>query len=561
MPKYNKVLESNGVKMFFKDFILWAEMQDLDDLKRKCYLSMAFETVEAKRWFQLEHDSVRDSNISFSELCENFLTQAPMHDYKKTNILDILDRKPEPYELASSYLQRMRFEAGDSWQTMREGVIVQSLIKNLPTRLEDFLDVRDPKTFADLQKEVKVFEQKRDSRTMPEVMKSSSSDTVDTGIQVIEMTKNSDFHTKCTGIPPQPHKPKKYTRRRNVNPTLPVNKHPVFKPTYPKPPNLLHLLYQGSTKPKTISSSPNTLANAQPEPNASKPGRHHTNSNQRRDDIYKQGPTINILINGKVHEAVIDSGAACSIVSRDLAHGFQKLHNSSVALRSITNERIATSGFAIVEFEIGGSTINYPFAVVDREKTSIILGYDFLERFAAQLDSKNFMISSPAFGCVPLTTPRHDFTKRFNLDHFVAVRRTTHSNHKHGCCRSSNNSTRGQRPQPDSNKVTTEVPFQQAVSSARTSKSEAPYLFANLSTTHSMKSLHSTTVMSHSNSLPEISSCKYQKPCLHPYKRWDPTYRSQLAFEPFNCPPIWKTPETRNITPTDKARLKQTNVM
>ncbi|CAL8076448.1 unnamed protein product [Orchesella dallaii] len=166
MPKYEQKLTTNQVRLFLRNFRLWTNVKRLNDASMKFMLPLAFKNPEATQWFQLNHAVIEDPLTDFDALCEFFLRDAPMHNEGQLKMHDILSETPKDGESASAYLFRLRFKAGDAWETMTEETIVDILVDNLPEKLATFIDARGrPATFDGLKQAVKLYEQKNDSRT------------------------------------------------------------------------------------------------------------------------------------------------------------------------------------------------------------------------------------------------------------------------------------------------------------------------------------------------------------------------------------------------------------
>ncbi|CAL8110348.1 unnamed protein product [Orchesella dallaii] len=165
MPKYSIALNENAVKLFIRSFNLWGNMKGLSESSKKFFFPLCFVNSEASKWFLLNTSLQEDKSISFDQMCEKFLEDAPMEFARDKNLHDLLKEEPKPTESASSYLLRIRFAAGDEWNTMTESRIVDALCNNLPNSLAAFIDVRGrPDQFDELKTLVRAYERKTDSR-------------------------------------------------------------------------------------------------------------------------------------------------------------------------------------------------------------------------------------------------------------------------------------------------------------------------------------------------------------------------------------------------------------
>jgi hypothetical protein len=92
----------------------------------------------------------------------------------------------------------------------------------------------------------------------------------------------------------------------------------------------------------------------------------------RRDDDV----TVTVQLFGKAHLAILDSGASCCLVRRDLVVGVV-LDVCRLQLVDAQNHRIAVSGKCVLDVQMGDLTIAQEFVVADIDNT-ILLGSDFL---------------------------------------------------------------------------------------------------------------------------------------------------------------------------------------
>lgn len=163
-PKYTSKLSTNALTQYLKTFQPWAKLKKMKDEQMKIALITLIDNPEANQWFSLNAELTTDPKIDFEEFVNTFLNDCPMHDRSKCTIVQVLQQKPKIGEEASSYLLRMRFTAGASWDEMTEETICDHLVNNLPQHVKDFIDVKGrPVTFNELKKEIKKFERTRDS--------------------------------------------------------------------------------------------------------------------------------------------------------------------------------------------------------------------------------------------------------------------------------------------------------------------------------------------------------------------------------------------------------------
>lgn len=160
MPKYSKPLISRDVKLFLKQYELWGNQQKLTVVAMKSALLLAFDNEDARRWFLLAHEKAVDNVTSFKEFTDLFLQQAPIQSSSSAEIYKILTELPQQHEMASSYLLRIRYRAGDDWTAENEPTFISILIDNLPKAIASFIACKDkPDNFKELLLLVREYEQ------------------------------------------------------------------------------------------------------------------------------------------------------------------------------------------------------------------------------------------------------------------------------------------------------------------------------------------------------------------------------------------------------------------
>lgn len=95
---------------------------------------------------------------------------------------------------------------------------------------------------------------------------------------------------------------------------------------------------------------------------------------------------IDIRIKDRTIKALVDSGAACSLISKKFVHDAPIIKNDLLVLRSASNHIMANDGIAKMTFTIANKQIQYPMLVVDVENQDCILGDDFLQDFNLAID-------------------------------------------------------------------------------------------------------------------------------------------------------------------------------
>jgi hypothetical protein len=100
----------------------------------------------------------------------------------------------------------------------------------------------------------------------------------------------------------------------------------------------------------------------------------------RRDDDV----TVTLHVRGRATVAIVDSGAACSLVRKDLVAGVA-LEECRLRLVDAQSHRIAVCGKCVLDVSIGDQTVAQEFVVADIGST-ILLGSDFLFRNRCVID-------------------------------------------------------------------------------------------------------------------------------------------------------------------------------
>lgn len=102
--------------------------------------------------------------------------------------------------------------------------------------------------------------------------------------------------------------------------------------------------------------------------------------------------TINCRIYGlKIPSAVIDSGANCCIMSKNIAKklGLNIDTNKAIALEGVATENEAIGWVYDVPVSIGFFTLVDDFIVVDDNKPALLLGTPWLDRAHSKIDFDN----------------------------------------------------------------------------------------------------------------------------------------------------------------------------
>jgi hypothetical protein len=92
----------------------------------------------------------------------------------------------------------------------------------------------------------------------------------------------------------------------------------------------------------------------------------------RRDDCV----TVTVQLFGEENLAIVDSGASCCLVRRDLVASVV-LEVCKLQLVDASNRRISVSGKCVLDVKLGDLTVAHEFVVADIEST-MLLGSDFL---------------------------------------------------------------------------------------------------------------------------------------------------------------------------------------
>lgn len=102
---------------------------------------------------------------------------------------------------------------------------------------------------------------------------------------------------------------------------------------------------------------------------------------------------VTIKINGITAEALVDTGAACSLLSKSFSDKLIiPLHATNVSLQSVNQGSIDVFGEITVEVQVESAAVEYTF-VVAKIVQSVILGNDFFNKYGALIDYQNDMFA------------------------------------------------------------------------------------------------------------------------------------------------------------------------
>ena len=94
--------------------------------------------------------------------------------------------------------------------------------------------------------------------------------------------------------------------------------------------------------------------------------------------------TVHIKIYGNKYRSLVDTGAACSLVHKNVYESLQikpKLSKSNASLKSVKGGQLNVLGSISLPFILGGMRMNHPFIVAFGINKNVILGKDWLSKF------------------------------------------------------------------------------------------------------------------------------------------------------------------------------------
>ena len=127
--------------------------------------------------------------------------------------------------------------------------------------------------------------------------------------------------------------------------------------------------------------------------------------------------TFDIYINGRCLDAILDTGAKCSIISKELGDLFPTIPNKFISLLAVTEDRLTNNQLVPATFRLGDKMVRHPFVVVENKKFHVILGDDFCDLYKVVIKEKE--IVSPVLGTLPITEGSENFIFRNGLEEYV----------------------------------------------------------------------------------------------------------------------------------------------
>lgn len=93
MPKYRRQLNFADVEKFLLAFKCWGKGKGIPESRLKFLLPSAFESSEANEWFSIKMKQLYDDNVSYAEICNLFLSDAPMEMSEAIPLEEVLNQK------------------------------------------------------------------------------------------------------------------------------------------------------------------------------------------------------------------------------------------------------------------------------------------------------------------------------------------------------------------------------------------------------------------------------------------------------------------------------------
>lgn len=387
-PKYCGKLSRNSVKNFLTNLSLWGGSRNLNDQRLKFQLPLCFVDQDASRWFSTQMDLVYDDTVSYERLCKIFLEEAPFVFENNSTLADLQSEKQRHNESTSSYILRVLSEAGETLYDATQQSWVEAFLRNMAQKVSDYVDNRGrPANIAQLKILVREYERHKDSR--PLASESSHQAGMESTITDIKVT----LGMICQEL-------------AEIKQGASVARN--------------HVTLESSTNSEGDNEYPGYGQHFEPV---------NGNINQIKSrHVNKHSPLIVVSINEHKQEALIDSGAYCSLVGFSIAKWFPRIQSPKINISSVTNFPIQNFGVALIPIKIGHTVITFPLVVVEDTTANLVLGSDFMKALRVDLNIAAGTVESPIFGTVQILAPQSNFLQMMNIEHLVKIEACNGSN-------------------------------------------------------------------------------------------------------------------------------------
>jgi hypothetical protein len=174
MPKYTHELSKQGLRLFIRRFELWAATKRMDDQAAKLAFPLSFQNCTAQQYFLIHDRDLMDSQVSWGVFIQRFLQNCPLEVTEGTSIIKILGKQQQPDEKGSIFVQQIRFLIVTDFPKYDEKEVVSLMMEGLQSELCHYLECRGtPLTYADLVKNIQVYEDRGLQKAFPSKMTSS----------------------------------------------------------------------------------------------------------------------------------------------------------------------------------------------------------------------------------------------------------------------------------------------------------------------------------------------------------------------------------------------------
>jgi len=166
IPKYTQPLSKKALELYFTRYEAWARQKGYDDEQKKQNVQLAITNVIAQQWFTIHADEIDDRAVTWLDFRDAFLQSCPMEnkddDMTYTEIMTLSQGKGE---LASLFIQKIRYLLGPEWQRYPERDLVEAMTKQLNSNTRRYLECRGiPDTYDQMTTYIKQYEKKGGSK-------------------------------------------------------------------------------------------------------------------------------------------------------------------------------------------------------------------------------------------------------------------------------------------------------------------------------------------------------------------------------------------------------------